>query len=126
MSEVKEKTEETEKTEEETRLKVHSSGLQYYEIRLESPETGEKMFIRLFESFSPARLKWDDDEETHDEYKIRRNYIQRGEKEQKKGNLVWNAAWGTFNQTNALRVQAAINEGRDLNTIGKLINVKPK
>jgi hypothetical protein len=117
---MEETKEETKGEGEETRLRVHPSGIQYYAIKLWAAESEETMELRLFESFSPGRLKWDDDQETHDEYKVRRNYIRKNEKEYKKGTLVWNAGWGTFNEANALRIQAAINEGKDLKKIGKL------
>ena len=106
--------------EEGGRLRIHSSGMQYYVIKLWAADSEETMELRLFESFSPGRLEWDDDQETSDEYKIRRNYIRKNEKEYKKGTLVWNAGWGTFNKRNALRVQAAIDGGKDLKKIGKL------
>ena len=102
------------KKEEEERLKKHSSGLQYYSIKLNAVESDGQLEIRLFESFSPGRLKWENDEETFDEYRIRRNYAKKADKELKKGQLVWNAKWGTFNQTNALKIQAALNENKDL------------
>ena len=105
--------------EEPSRLKVHPSGLQYYDIKLVGDQ-GTEIDLRLFESFSAARLKWEDDEETHDEYKVRRKYIKQSEKG-KKGQVVWQSeAWGAIDEVNALRVHGAINEGKDLNTIGKL------
>ena len=89
--------------------KVHiheESGLQYYNIKLTAQDNSDhKIKLRLFETTQPQRLEF----ESQEEYKLRRNYIKRSDKKHKKGHLVWNAKWGTFNEANALRVQAAIN-----------------
>ena len=104
----------------EDRIETHQeSGLKFYKIKLTGVGSEGGFILRLFESRSPGRLKWEHDEETHDEYRVRRSYMAKANK--KKGTLIWNSdAWGSINQVNALRVQAAINEGKNLSTIGKL------
>jgi hypothetical protein len=57
--------------------------------------------VRLFDSLKPNRLKWEDDEETFDEYRIRRDYIKK-HRSTLKNRLVWDPSWGTFNKENAL------------------------
>jgi hypothetical protein len=104
------------------RIKTHEeSGLKYYAINMTAVDDPENtMELRLFESTKPQRLKWENDEETFDEYKIRRKYMRQIEKEQRKGRTLWfSNSWGKFDEANALRVQAAINEGLDLSKLGK-------
>lgn len=109
-------------TPEENRIQVHSSGLKYYTIKLLG-EGENKIVIRLFESVFAGRLIWADDQETDDELAVRRAYMNKLKKEQKKrkSTLIWDSkTWGTFNQANALRVQSAINEKKDLSKLIKL------
>jgi hypothetical protein len=98
--------------EEEQRIKEHPSGLNYYSINLTSTEDEkDTMELRLFESMKNERLKWSDDEETFDEYKIRRKYRKQWEKEKRSNKLVWNSRnWGTMTPTKALEVQKLIEE----------------
>lgn len=98
--------------EEEQRIKEHPSGLNYYSIKLTSTEDKkDTMELRLFESMKNERLKWTDDEETFDEYKIRRKYRKQWEKQKKANKLVWNSSsWGTMTPTKALEVQKLIEE----------------
>lgn len=98
--------------EEETRIKEHPSGLKYYEIKLDATDGSDKtMVIRLFESLKNERLKWSDDEETFDEYKIRRKYRKQWEKEKKANKLAWDSRnWGTMTPNKALQVQKLMEE----------------
>jgi hypothetical protein len=97
---------------EETRIKEHPSGLKYYSIDLTATDdSGETMELRLFESLKNERLKWEDDEETFDEYRIRRKYKQQWEKQKKTNRLVWNSRmWGAITPTKALEVQKLLTE----------------
>tara|TARA_R110002126_G_scaffold282545_1_gene431050 strand:+ start:210 stop:524 length:315 start_codon:yes stop_codon:yes gene_type:complete len=89
---------------------LHPSGIQYYEIKLTNAE-GEGLNIRLFESTSNGRLKFGgEDDESYDEYTIRRGYMKKLEKQQKGGTLVWNNKWGSMNMENALKVQEELSK----------------
>lgn len=91
---------------------THESGLTYYPVKLnkivKEGEQRQEIELRLFEDLSPKRLEF----ETYDEYKLRKAYIKKADKKYKKGTLVWNAKWGTFNKINALKVQEAINQNK--------------
>lgn len=98
--------------EEKKQIEVHpESGLNYYKIKLVGEEDAI-IYLRLFESESPGRLKWNTDEENHDEYSIRKAYMKKLDKQRKKGQLVWNSSWGPLNQANAIRVQEEINQNK--------------
>tara|TARA_R100001463_G_scaffold45883_1_gene94361 strand:- start:1851 stop:2171 length:321 start_codon:yes stop_codon:yes gene_type:complete len=98
--------------EETDRIKEHPSGLKYYSINLTATDdSGQTMELRLFESLKNERLKWKDDEETFDEYKIRRRYRKQWEKQKKANTLVWNSSiWGTVTPEKALQVHKLIEE----------------
>ena len=98
--------------EETDRIKEHPSGLKYYSINLTSTEDEkDTMELRLFESLKNERLKWKNDEETFDEYKIRRKYRKQWEKQKGANKLVWNSrVWGTVTPEKALQVQKLIEE----------------
>jgi hypothetical protein len=100
-----------ENNEEEKKVNIHEeSGLRYYEVKLNATqEEGKSISLRLFESIKPGRLKWENDEETHDEYKVRMFYMQKKTPDQ----LIWKSSWGPLTDANALRVQAAISEGKE-------------
>ena len=92
--------------------KVHiheESGLQYYEVKLNATSEGVKdIILRLFEITAPCRHSF----ETHDEYQVRRKYMNSIDKAKKEAPLMWKSFWGPMNTTNALRVQAEIKEGK--------------
>lgn len=102
-------------------VEVHEeSGLQFYKIKLLG-EGENAIYLRLFESFSPGRLKWKNDEETRDEYLVRRKYMNEAEKQRSKGTLVWNSSlWGSVTTENLLRVQSELNSGKHPEEIIKL------
>jgi hypothetical protein len=101
----------------EDKIKEHPSGVKYYSIDMSAvDDQSNKMELRLFESMSSARLKWEDDEETFDEYKIRRKYMKQSDKLRKANKLVWNSKnWGTMTPAKALEVQKIIQEQIELN-----------
>tara|TARA_R110002126_G_scaffold127296_1_gene269505 strand:- start:21169 stop:21546 length:378 start_codon:yes stop_codon:yes gene_type:complete len=101
------------KNNEETDLKkthIHEeSGIQYYEVKLNATLEGSKdIILKLFESTSSKRLPF----ETHDEYQVRRKYMNTIDKAKKESSLVWKSSWGPMNPTNALRVQTEIKDGK--------------
>jgi hypothetical protein len=104
-----------------SKVETHKeSGLDYYKIKLVG-EGEDALYLRLFESTKPHRLKWENDEETHDEYLVRRKYMKQLEKNRKKGVKVWDSAkWGIINQMNALRVQSELQAGKNPNEIIKI------
>jgi hypothetical protein len=67
-------------------FKVTDSGVEYKE-HVFKRNNGEKHVVRVFQSVDPARLT--DEDETFEEYKIRRGVIAYIDKQKKKGNTVW-------------------------------------
>lgn len=74
-------------------LKVTDSGIEYKEYTFQrsvssnSKDEGETHTARLFMSMSPARLV--DEDETYEEYSMRRDRIKFATKHKKKGNVLW-------------------------------------
>lgn len=66
-------------------LKVTKSGIEYKEYTFSNKE--ETHTARLFMSMTPARLV--DEDETYEEYRMRRERIKYATKEKKKGNTLW-------------------------------------
>ena len=99
--------------EENKEVNIHSSGLHYYNIKLTNDDA-EEYNLRLFESISSGRLKFQQDQETHDEYAVRKKYIKKIEKKRKGGTLVWNSSWGPKTIENALKVQAQIKNEQNI------------
>jgi len=77
----------------ELELKVTDNGIEYKEytfkrsVSSNSKNEGEIHTARLFMSMSPARLV--DENETYEEYTMRRDRIKYATKEKKKGNTLW-------------------------------------
>ena len=69
----------------EPQMKKTESGIEYKEYTFSNKE--ETHTARLFMSMSPARLV--DEDETYEEYRMRRERIKYTIKEKKKGNTVW-------------------------------------
>jgi len=67
-------------------LKVTDSGIEYSEHKFKRND-GELHTVRLFRDFSNERLK--DEDETFEEYKIRRTLAHKAMKHKTKGNLIW-------------------------------------
>ncbi len=73
-------------TQEES-LKKTKSGIEYSEHKFKRND-GEAVTVRFLRSLSPARLHSED--ETFEEYKIRRELGKKAIKEKKAGRLLWN------------------------------------
>jgi hypothetical protein len=97
----------------EEKIKVHPSGEKYYSIAMSAVDDADnKMELRLFESMSNARLKFKEGEdETFDEYKIRRKYMKQSIALRKANKIIWNSSqWGTMTPEKAIEVQKIIQE----------------
>ncbi len=68
-------------------FKKTGSGVEYTEHTFKRND-GKESSVRLLRSMAPARLT--EDEETFEEYRIRRKMINRAMKLKKKGQLLWN------------------------------------
>lgn len=95
------------------------SGMKYYPIKLTAQDgSGETVTIRLLENLTARRLKEED--ETFQEYTIRRAYIKKADKQIKEGEMVWDPSWGSVNQANALRVSTELNAKKQPTPMVKL------
>ena len=102
-------------TQEES-LKKTPSGIEYSEHEFKRND-GEVNTVKLYMSMSPSRLV--DENETHEEYRIRREMSKRHIKEKKAGRLLWNPypfGKGTtglsFNDKNVEVMKAVIEQSQ--------------
>ena len=89
----------------------HESGMQYYPIKMVSQEDeADVITLRLFETMSNERLEF----ETPEEFRIRRAYTNKAQKDINRGQMVWNPQWGPMNMENAQRVKEYLDKGEQV------------